>query len=87
MILFFYQSHGHLKNHPCFLKQGKNYIKLEIHFIAFLAIAIAITILAEKYRTKNSLLWWKILTALLYQRYKGQNSAETQCPTASGFQD
>ena len=52
----FYQSHGHLKNHPCFLKQEKNHIKLEMRFITFLAIAIAITILTKKYRTKISLL-------------------------------
>ena len=41
----FYQSHGHLKNHPCFLKQDKNYVRMEIRSTTFLAIAIAITAL------------------------------------------
>ena len=41
----FYQSHGHLKNHPCFLKQDKNYVRIEIRSTTFLAIAIAITAL------------------------------------------
>ena len=55
MILFFYQSHGH-KNHPCFFKQEKNYTRMEIRPTAFPAIAVAITALTDKYRTKNSLL-------------------------------
>ena len=59
MTLFFYQSHGHLKNHPCLLKKEKNYIKMEIRCNVFPAIAIAITTLTNKCRTKNSLLWWK----------------------------
>ena len=85
--IIFYQIHGHLKNHPCFLKQEKNYIKMEIRCTAFPAIAIAITSLTNKCRTKNSLLWWKILMTLWYQGHKGQNSAGTQCPTTLGFQD
>ena len=85
--IIFYHSHGHLKNLPCFLKQEKNYIRMEIRSTAFLAIAIAITVLNNKYRTKNSLLWWKILMALWYQGHKGENSAETRCPTKLGFQD
>ena len=66
--IIFHQSHGHLKNHPCFLKQEKNYIKMEIRSAAFLVIAIAITVLTNKYITKNSLLWWKFLMMLRYQR-------------------
>ena len=55
MILFFYQSYGH-KNIPCFFKQEKNYTRMEIRPTAFPAIAVAITALTDKYRTKNSLL-------------------------------
>ena len=65
--IIFYQSHGHLKNHPCFLKQEKNYIRMEVRSTAFLAIAIAINVLTNKYRTNNSLVWWKILMELWYQ--------------------
>ena len=62
--MIFFINHGHLKNHPCFFKEEKNYIKMEIRSTAFLAIAVAIAILTIKYRTKNSRLWWKILMAL-----------------------
>ena len=44
----------------------KQYIKDKITILrstAFLVIAIAITALTNKYRSKNSLLWWKILVA------------------------
>ena len=51
----------------CFLKQEKNYIRMEIRSTAFLAIAIAISALTNKYRTKNSLPWWNILMTLWYQ--------------------
>ena len=55
--IIFYQSHGHLKNHPCFLKQERNYIRMEICSTAFLTIAVVLT---NKHRTKNSLLWQNI---------------------------
>ena len=35
--IIFYQSHRHLKNHPCFIRQEKNCIRMEIRFIVFLA--------------------------------------------------
>ena len=45
--IIFNQGHGHLKNHPCFLKQEKNYIRMEICSTAFLAITIAINALTN----------------------------------------
>ena len=75
-----------MDNHPCFPKQEKNYIRMEIPSTAFLAIDIAIAVLTNKYRSKNSLMWWKILMALWYDGHRGQNSEETRCPTTSGFQ-
>ena len=56
-----------MKNHPCFLKQEKNYIRMEVRSTAFLASAIAINVLNNKYRTNCSLLWWIILMKLWYQ--------------------
>ena len=52
--IIFYQSHRHLKNHPCFIRQEKNCIRMEIRFIVFLA------------KNKKSLLWWKILMMMWY---------------------
>ena len=58
------ESHGQVKNHPCFLEYEKNCIRMKIISTAFLAIAITITSLTNRFNTKYSLLWQKILMML-----------------------
>ena len=54
MILFFVkQSHGQVNNHPCSLKQEKNCIRMKTCCTVFLAIAIMITLLSNRYAAQK----------------------------------
>ena len=61
----FHQTQGLVKNHSCFLEQEKNCTRTKKRSTTFLAIAIMITLLTNRCRTENSLLWWEILVILL----------------------
>ena len=50
---YFLSESWTLKKSPLFFKQENNYIGMEIRYNAFLATAIAITVLNNKYRTKT----------------------------------
>ena len=62
LILFFITV---MDYYPCIIKKEKNYIRMKIRSTAFLATAIAITLLTNRCSTKNSLLRGKIFMMLL----------------------